>query len=139
MTKVKTGQSQGRTAFDVMADNMAKRCRVLLLDGLDISQVSEAILVRDFFRAMWLRGITVITTASVPIKRTYEGGAGREELYDFLPEFEERCPEVDLSGAMDYRTLDAESSGAFFTGLTEANKAKATEAFTKLAHSNVEE
>jgi len=128
-------RSKGRATspFDIMAHSMHKRCRVLLLDGLNITQPSEVLLVRDFFRAMWLRGITIIVTANQPIYRLYRDGHNREALQEFFPEFRERCPEVELLADKDYRYEDYESSDVGLVGLNETNKAAFDKVFEAAA------
>jgi len=106
---------------------------VLLLDGLDISQPSEVLLVKEFFRAMWLRGITIILTAKNPINRLYRDGHNREALTEFFPEFRERCPETELLAMKDYRHDGVEMSGVSLVGLSEETKAAADKAFEELA------
>jgi len=126
-----TKRAKGRSAsvFDIMANKLHKRCRVLLLDGLDITQPSEVVLVKEFFRAMWLRGITIIVTARQPINRLYRDGHNRDALTEFFPELRERCPETELLTMNDYRHDGVETSGVSLIG----SSAAADEAFKSIA------
>jgi len=118
-----------------MANKLHKRCRVLLLDGLDITQPSEVLLVKEFFRAMWLRGITIVVTARQPIHRLYRDGHNRDALSEFFPEFRERCPEVELMSMKDYRHDGATASGVSLVGSPEETKGEADSKFKELAGS----
>lgn len=129
----KRGKGAASTPFDIMANKLHKRCRVLMLDGLNITQPSEVLLVRDFFRAMWLRGITVVVTANQPIQRLYRDGHNREALVEFFPEFRERCPEVEILSDKNYRREAIESSKSCLVGLSEENQIKANILFTEAA------
>lgn len=125
----KRTKGRATSPFDIMANKLHKRCRVLLLDGLNITQPSEVLLVRDFFRAMWLRGMAVIVTANQPIYRLYRDGHNRDDLFEFFPEFRDRCPEVELLSDKDYRYEGLENSGVFLVGLNDENRALLDEAF----------
>merc|ERR1712228_1020705 len=85
---------------------MSKQFRVLLLDELLITHISEAILVKNLFRHMWARGMTVITTSNYRHEELYAKGFNRDQFEDFIPELTTQCPLIDLGGQTDYRKVD---------------------------------
>ena len=79
--------------------------------------------MKDFFRPLWLRGVTVMTTSNYKIGQLFSDGYNREVLNDFFPGFAERCPEVDMSSATDYISVGVEGSGNIIVGINGANLA----------------
>merc|ERR1712045_71848 len=106
-------EKKGPGCFELMANDIAGRCRVFLLDEINITQISEGVLVKELFRELWRRGVTVLTTSNYRVNDLYWQGFNRASIEDFFPEFAERCPEIDMSADKDYRTLGLVESGNF--------------------------
>merc|ERR1712113_466296 len=112
------------------ADKMSKQFRVLLLDELLITHISEAILVKNLFRHMWARGMTVITTSNYRPDELYAKGFNRDQFVDFIPDLAAQCPVIDLGGETDYRKVDlSENSDIFWHPINEATTASLTQSF----------
>jgi len=106
-----------------LAQALVPRCRVLLLDELVITHISEAMFVKQLFRALWARGTVVITTSNYKHDELYAGGFNRSEFLPFIPELTEMCPLFDLSNPTDYRSIDVVPTGCFLTPVSEATVA----------------
>merc|ERR1719401_3197778 len=109
------GQPPGENIFEAMADMLSRQFRVLLLDELLITHISEAILVKNLFRQMWARGMTVITTSNYRPEELYAKGFNRDQFVEFIPDLAAQCPVIDMGGTLDYRKLDkSDKSDVFF-------------------------
>jgi len=106
-----------------LAQALVPRCRVLLLDELVITHISEAMFVKQLFRALWARGTVVITTSNYKHDELYFGGFNRSEFLPFIPELTEMCPLFDLDNPIDYRSIDVAPRGCFLSPLSEATAA----------------
>lgn len=117
------GHPPGENVFEAMADRLSKEFRVLLLDELVITHISEAILVKNLFRHMWARGMTVITTSNYLPHELYAKGFNRDQFVEFIPELEAQCPTINMSGQKDYRKTDShlDSADVFFTPIDDAS------------------
>lgn len=104
----------GDGIFAGMADTMSKQFRVLLLDELVITHISEAILVKNLFRHMWARGMTIVTTSNYRPEELYAKGFNRDQFLDLIPELEAQCPIIDLGGNRDYRKVDLDHNSDVF-------------------------
>jgi len=131
-------ENKGPGCFELMADDIAGRCRVFLLDEINITSISEGVLVKELFRQLWVRGVTVITTSNYKINELYYQGFNRSSLEDFFPELAERVPELDMSMDEDLRTVGIIDSGTFLVGLTEENKQTANAKFLKAAGDDIQ-
>jgi predicted ATPase len=108
------GQPPGENIFEAMADMLSKQFRVLLLDELLITHISEAILVKNLFRQLWARGMTIITTSNYRPEELYAKGFNRDQFVDFIPDLASQCPMIDLGHDKDYRRIDATGSEDLF-------------------------
>jgi len=131
-------EKKGPGCFELMANDIAGRCRVFLLDELNITSISEGVLVKELFRQLWVRGVTVITTSNYKINELYYQGFNRSSLEDFFPELAERVPELDMSMDVDLRTVGIIDSGTFLIGLDEENKKTAHEKFLTAAGEGIQ-
>jgi cell division protein ZapE len=131
------GQPSGENVFAAMADKMAKQFRVLLLDELLITHISEAILVKNLFRHMWARGMTVITTSNYLPEELYANGFNRDQFADFIPDLMAQCQVINMGGnATDYRKIDvASDENIFFQPLDASSTASFNEAFQRMVAS----
>jgi len=105
-----------------MAQDLVPRCRVLCLDGLMVTHISEAIFVKQLFRALWARGTVVVTTSNYRHDDLYSGGFNRSEFLEFIPDLKEMCPVFDLDSPVDYRSIDVVPTGCFLTPISEATR-----------------
>merc|ERR1712217_568133 len=132
------GHPPGENVFAAMADKMSKQFRVLLLDELLITHISEAILVKNLFRHMWARDMTVVTTSNYRPEELYAKGFNRHQFVDFIPELAAQCPVIDLGGDRDYRKVDvSENADLFWAGSGAEAKASFNRAFEEAVGGNV--
>lgn len=117
------GHPPGDNVFESMGEALARQFRVLLLDELHITHISEAILVKNLFRQLWARGVTVITTSNYRPEELYARGFNRDQFEEFIPELAAQCPVFDMGGETDYRKVDNAESERFLYPLTEDTSA----------------
>merc|ERR1712038_388514 len=69
-------------AFDWLADKIS--CKVLVLDELMITHISEAMLVRELFTSLWARGVVTLVSSNYKPEDLYAGGLNRVVIEPFL-------------------------------------------------------
>jgi len=127
------GHPPGENVFEAMGEGLARQFRVLLLDELVITHISEAILVKNLFRQLWARGVTVITTSNYRPEELYSKGFNRDQFVEFIPELSAQCPVFDMGGEHDYRKMDrSNASGFFHYPLDEATNQKMDKIFEEV-------
>jgi len=131
------GHPAGANVFEAMAKDMSKQFRVLLLDELVITHISEAILIKNLFRHMWARGMTVLVTSNYRQHELYSAGFNRDQFVDFIPELSNQCPLVDLSGDVDYRQVDTDGGEIFFHPLGPDTKQRFDQVFSNMVGDQV--
>jgi len=122
---------RGMNIFEAMGDSLARHFRVLLLDELHVTHISEAILVKSLFRELWARGVTIITTSNYLPEELYAKGFNRDQFEDFIPEISSQCPVFDMGGEHDYRKMDVTKSPFFFHPLNKETSDSMDEAFLR--------
>lgn len=133
------GQPPGENIFVAMADSLANKFRVLLLDDIQITHISEAILVKNLFRHLWSRGVCIITTSNYKPHDLYSAGFNREVFVEFPPELEAQCPVIDMSGETDYRLMDVSEGGStFFSPISAQTTVAFDVAFKQVVGPHVE-
>jgi len=104
--------------YEAMAASCAAQFKVLLLDELLVTHVSEALLVKSLFRQLWAHGVTLVITSNYAPTALYSDGFNREQFLDFLPELAQECAVFDMTGDVDFRRegsgLAGEAAGPCF-------------------------
>lgn len=71
-------------AFDWLADKISIETKVLLLDELMLTHISEAMLVRELFTSLWSRGVVICVSSNYKPEDLYAGGLNRVVIEPFL-------------------------------------------------------
>lgn len=86
----------------VVAD-LADEVRVLCLDEMQVSDVTDAMILSRLFAGLMDAGITVVFTSNRPPRQLYQGGLQRDQFLKFVDLLEARIRIVELQSATDYR------------------------------------
>lgn len=133
------GHPPGSNVYDRMAESMASHFRILLIDELLVTHVSEALLIKNLFRHLWSRGVTIVVTSNYKHSELYAGGFNRESFEDFLPELEKQCVLYDMSGEVDYRRENAFATGGAFFHPIEGTSSEMETTFSKCVKGTVKD
>jgi cell division protein ZapE len=97
---------QGRAEQDLMPHliaDLAEEAAVLCLDEMQVSDVTDAMILSRLFSGLMDAGVTVVFTSNRPPHELYQGGLQREQFEKFIDLLEERMPIVQLASPTDYR------------------------------------
>jgi len=131
------GHPPGENVFNAMGEGLARQFRVLLLDELVITHISEAILVKNLFRQLWARGVTIITTSNYRPEELYSKGFNRDQFVEFIPELSAQCPVFDMGGERDYRKMDKVASTFFHHPMNEETSQKMDKTFEEVVEGKI--
>merc|ERR1711884_13256 len=96
-------------AFDWLADNISRECKVLILDELMITHISEAMLVRELFTSLWSRGVVTLVSSNYKPEELYAGGLNRVVIEPFLGgDLQKQMPLFDFNQSAASRDFRAQ-------------------------------
>lgn len=93
-------------ADDVMARviaEIASEVRLLCLDELQVTDVTDAMILSRLFEGLMDAGVTVVFTSNRPPHELYQGGLQREQFLKFVELLLARLPIIKIDSTEDYR------------------------------------
>lgn len=95
-------QGNGEVIARVIAQ-IANEVRVLCLDELQVSDVTDAMILARLFGGLMDAGLTVIFTSNRHPRDLYHGGLQREQFLKFVDLMSARIPIINIDSKQDYR------------------------------------
>lgn len=95
-------QAHGEVIEQVIAQ-IADEARVLCLDELQVTDVTDAMILARLFSGLMDAGVTVLFTSNRPPRELYQGGLQRDQFLKFVAILEARMPIVSIASPYDYR------------------------------------
>ena len=86
-----------------MADEVADFATLLCLDEMQITDITDAMLVGRLFERLFERGVVIVTTSNGPPDELYKDGLNRALFLPFIAEIKERLEVHELASATDHR------------------------------------
>lgn len=93
---------QGDALAQVIAE-LAQETRLLCLDELQVTDVTDAMILARLFEGLMEVGVAVVFTSNRAPQALYQGGLQRDQFLKFIALLEKRLPIVHLESARDYR------------------------------------
>ncbi len=115
-------------AIAPVAADLAGRVRFLAFDEMQISDITDAMIVGRLFEALFAAGVVVVTTSNRVPEDLYKDGLNRQLFLPFIALLKDRMEVLHLSSDVDYRQSVLEGSPSYFS----PNDAAAREAIDKL-------
>lgn len=108
-------QSNTEDALKPVAKRVASELRVLAFDEMQITDITDAMLVGRLFEQLMEQGVTIVTTSNRLPDDLYKDGLNRQLFLPFIYLLKERMEVRELRADKDYR-LDRLSGGeVYFT------------------------
>lgn len=87
----------------VLAGNIARDCRLLVMDEFFVSDIGDAMILHRLLDQLIRRQVTFITTSNVPPDELYPNGLQRESFLPCIALLKRECAVMVLESAQDYR------------------------------------
>lgn len=87
----------------LLANDLAKRYRVLCFDELFVSDIADAMLLGGVFQQLFKQGFVLLATSNQPPEQLYEDGFNREQFLPAIAALQEHMQVVHLGGDQDHR------------------------------------
>ncbi len=130
-------RSQGNTASDplatIAADFVAREGRLLCLDEFQVTDVADAMILKELFTHLFACGCVVVATSNRPPRDLYLNGLNRDVFLPFIDVLEAHTAVVPLVGMDDYRLLVTAEEGVYHSPLNADSAAAMEHTFSRLA------
>lgn len=100
--------------LEVVADRLRAEVRVLCLDEFLVTDITDAMLLYGLLRALFSRGMTLVTTANTPPDALYRNGLQRQSFLPAIDLLKQHTRVMELDGGIDYRLRALTREGVFF-------------------------
>ncbi len=100
--------------LEVVADRLRRDARVLCLDEFLVTDITDAMILHGLLRALFARGMTLVTTANVRPDDLYRNGLQRQSFVPAIALLKQHTQVFELDGGVDYRLRALTQEGVFF-------------------------
>ncbi len=120
-------------ALAPVAAKLAGEVRFLAFDEMQITDITDAMLVGRLFDALFAAGVTVVTTSNRPPDDLYKDGLNRQLFLPFIALIKDRLVVHELVSPTDYRQDRLAGAQSYFAPADEAARAAISEIWAHLS------
>ena len=107
-------------ALAPVADAVIRSVKVLAFDEMQITDITDAMIVGRLFEALFAAGVVVVTTSNRVPDDLYKDGLNRQLFLPFIELIKERMRVWEMVSPTDYRQNRLEGSRVYFTPIGPA-------------------
>lgn len=116
-----------------VAAEVAKGLRVLAFDEMQITDITDAMIVGRLFEALFAAGVVVVTTSNRVPDDLYKDGLNRQLFLPFIELIKQRMQVVELVSPTDYRQDRLTGAQVYFSPVTSDTSSEMRKIFEDLA------
>ena len=119
-------------AIAPVAQDVVAQVKLLAFDEMQITDITDAMIVGRLFEKLFEAGVVVVTTSNRVPDDLYKDGLNRQLFLPFIALIKERMEVWELASPTDYRQDRLAGSPVYFTPLTPAARAEMNAIWTDL-------
>ncbi len=120
-------------AIAPVAKDVASNVRLLAFDEMQISDITDAMIVGRLFEALFAAGVVVVTTSNRVPDDLYKNGLNRDLFLPFIAQIKDKMVVWELTSPKDYRQDRLTGSQVYFTPINAASRATMDEVWRDLS------
>ncbi len=97
-----------------VADAILADTRLLAFDEMQITDITDAMVVGRLFEKLFAAGVVIVTTSNRPPEDLYRNGLNRALFLPFIDLIRDRCHVVELESPTDYRQHRLQGAQVYF-------------------------
>lgn len=109
------GLSNTEDTLSVIAKDLAKNTRLLILDEFFVSDIGDAMILGRLLDQLFARGVCLVTTSNIPPQDLYRDGLQRNNFLPAIALLENHCEIHQLQSAQDYRLRHLSRAATYLT------------------------
>jgi cell division protein ZapE len=110
-------------AIAPVAEEVATSVRLLAFDEMQITDITDAMIVGRLFEALFAAGVVVVTTSNRVPDALYKDGLNRQIFLPFIELIKDRMVVHELTSPTDYRQDRLSGSQVYFTPVNDQSRA----------------
>jgi cell division protein ZapE len=120
-----------------VAERVAASARVLCLDEFMVTDIGDAMILDGLLRALFERGVALVTTSNTPPSELYRDGLQRVRFLPAIALIEQYCEVLELASPHDWRLRALSRAPVYLTPLDAHAEAALARLFAELAQGEV--
>lgn len=117
----------------IVARRLADRCRLLCLDEFFVADITDAMLLSGLLKALFGRGVTLVTTSNIPPDELYKDGLQRARFLPAIELLKTHLEVFNMDGGVDYRLRYLDTVRLYHTPLDDEADARLLDAFEHIS------
>ncbi|MDA0900635.1 MAG: cell division protein ZapE [Proteobacteria bacterium] len=109
-------------ALKPVAQAISKDLRMLCFDEMQITDITDAMIVSRLFEALFKAGVSIVITSNRPPKDLYKDGLNRQLFLPFITLLEQELEVIEMQSPTDYRQDRLSGETTYFTPITAATR-----------------
>lgn len=136
------GSGSSGDLVERVADELLAEAELLCFDEFQVTNISDAVIMRRLFSILFEKGMLMVATSNRPPDDLYLNGLNRELFTPFIPLLKQYCAVHNMNSATDYRQLtsggDQDTYKVFFAPLNETVQAQLEAKFFHMAQNDID-
>ena len=132
-------QKGGSDPIPAVAATVAAEAQLLAFDELQVKDIADAAILSRLFAALFVAGVTVVTTSNRVPADLYKDGLNRQLFLPFITMIEQKCDVITLDGPTDYRLERLAGAATWHVPNGPAATAAMSETFFRMTDYPVED
>jgi cell division protein ZapE len=112
--RARFGESRGDDPVPPLARVIASQARLLCFDELQVTDITDAMILGRLFEALFALGVTLVSTSNRPPDDLYKDGINRGLFLPFITLLKSRMTIVPVAGDHDHRLERLRAARAWF-------------------------
>ena len=138
MQEIHAGMHKARKAgiedaLSPVVNEVIKSLRVLAFDEMQITDITDAMIVGRLFEALFEAGVVIVTTSNRVPDELYKNGLNRQLFLPFIELIKTRMVVCELASPRDYRQNRLEGAQVYFTPIGPESRTAIEQVWQDLA------
>ncbi|TPX33071.1 hypothetical protein SmJEL517_g03918 [Synchytrium microbalum] len=129
----------GTDPIPYIADELASNAFLLCFDELQVTDITDAMILRRLFTELFNRGVVMVTTSNRPPDELYKNGIQRSSFIPAIELLKERCEVHTLNSGVDYRKQKRDKYRVFLYPNNSTNSAHLDSIWRKMVGDHIVE
>jgi cell division protein ZapE len=122
-----------------VAHDLAQQARLLCLDEFQVTDITDAMIMRRLLESLFEQGVVLVTTSNLHPEDLYQHGLQRSQFLPAIALLQEHLDVVNVDGGIDYRLRLLEQAGVYHHPLGADADARLAREFDSIASGQFEE